>query len=263
MVAIFVLMMALSAGRPLGINLPAGDDFVSWCMAAMAFLGLAHTFRSGEMIRVGLLIDGLEGRTRHVIEIAALIIGTAFVGFFAWHAVVMNYDSWRFHDMSQGVIAVPLWIPQLGYSGGLVILLVAFVDELVHVLRGQCAALRAAEAQDRRGGGRAGDPERGLRTDDAGRNCADPVRVPRRAAGGRAVDRARAAGHRLGRDAVRRRQHPGRQRARHRRSGATAPPGRWRRCRCSSGWARSCSARGSRRRCSAASRRGSTGCRAG
>ncbi len=61
MVAIFVLMMALSAGRPLGINLPAGDDFVSWCMAAMAFLGLAHTFRSGEMIRVGLLIDGLEG----------------------------------------------------------------------------------------------------------------------------------------------------------------------------------------------------------
>ena len=48
----------------------------------------------------------------------------------------MNYDSWRFNDMSQGVIAVPLWIPQLGYSGGLVILLIAFVDELVHVLRG-------------------------------------------------------------------------------------------------------------------------------
>ena len=62
--AIFVLMMALSAGRPIGLNIPAADDFVSWCMAAMAFLGLAHTFRSGEMIRVGLLIDKLEGRTR-------------------------------------------------------------------------------------------------------------------------------------------------------------------------------------------------------
>ena len=46
LVAIFVLMMVLSAGRPLGLNIPAGDDFVSWCMAAMAFLGLAHTFRS-------------------------------------------------------------------------------------------------------------------------------------------------------------------------------------------------------------------------
>jgi hypothetical protein len=31
---------------------------------------------------------------------------------------------------------VPLWIPQLGYSGGLVILFIAFVDELIHVLRG-------------------------------------------------------------------------------------------------------------------------------
>ena len=31
---------------------------------------------------------------------------------------------------------MPLWIPQLGYSGGLAILFIAFVDELVHVLRG-------------------------------------------------------------------------------------------------------------------------------
>ena len=62
LIAIFVLMMILSAGRPLGINLPAGDDFAAWCMAATAFLGLAHTFRHGEMIRVGLLIDLFEGQ---------------------------------------------------------------------------------------------------------------------------------------------------------------------------------------------------------
>ena len=136
MVAIFVLMMVLSAGRPLGINLSSGDDFVSWCMAAMAFLGLAHTFRHGEMIRVGLLIDRFEGRTRHVIEIVALLIGCGFIGFFAWYAGWMTYDSWRLHDKSQGVIAVPLWIPQLGYSTGLAILFIAFVDELVHVLSG-------------------------------------------------------------------------------------------------------------------------------
>ncbi|MFL6807158.1 MAG: TRAP transporter small permease [Xanthobacteraceae bacterium] len=136
-VAIFVLMMALSAGRPLGVNIPAGDDIISWCMAASAFLGLAHTFRSGEMIRVGLLIDNFEGPARRLIEIAALLIGCGFIGFFAWHAAAMNYDSWRFNDVAQGVLAVPLWIPQLGYSGGLIILLIAFVDELVHVLRGQ------------------------------------------------------------------------------------------------------------------------------
>ena len=135
-VAIFVLMMALSIGREINLNIPAGDDFVSWCMAAMAFLGLAHTFRHGEMIRVGLLIDHLTGRTRWLVEMFALIVGVGFVGFFAYYAVQMNWQSWKINDMSSGVVAVPLWIPQLGYSGGLVILLIAFVDEFIHVARG-------------------------------------------------------------------------------------------------------------------------------
>ena len=39
LLVIFLLMMALSAGRELGINVKSGDDIASWCMAAMAFLG--------------------------------------------------------------------------------------------------------------------------------------------------------------------------------------------------------------------------------
>ena len=136
LIAIFVLMMLLSAGRPLGINIPAGDDFISWCMAATAFLGLAHTFKHGEMIRVGLLIDKLPARSRHWVEIVCLIIGIGFIGFFAFYACQLIRDSWRFHEMSQGVISIPMWIPQIGYAAGLIILLIAFVDEFIHVVRG-------------------------------------------------------------------------------------------------------------------------------
>jgi TRAP-type C4-dicarboxylate transport system permease small subunit len=136
LIAIFVLMMGLSVGREVGFNIPAGDDFASWCMAALAFLALAHTFKSGEMIRVGLVLDRLRGRTRRAVEIVCLLIGSAFIGFFAWHAVRMTYDSWRFNDMAQGVLAVPLWVPQLGYAIGLVVLSIAFIDELARVLAG-------------------------------------------------------------------------------------------------------------------------------
>jgi len=136
LIAIFVLMMLLSAGRPVGFNIPAGDDLVSWCMVATSFLGLAHTFRHGEMIRVGLLVDRLEGRTRHIVEIVSLLVGGFFVAFFAYYAVQLTWYSWAFNDMAQGVLAVPLWIPQLGYSGGLIILLIAFVDEFIHVISG-------------------------------------------------------------------------------------------------------------------------------
>ncbi len=136
LVAIFLIMLALSAGRPLGIDLPAADDFASWCMAATAFLGLAHTFRSGEIIRVGLLIDRFSGRQRQAIEILCLVIGAASMLYFAWQAIQMTIFSWRFNDLSQGVIAVPLWIPQLGFSGGLMVLAIAFIDELIHVILG-------------------------------------------------------------------------------------------------------------------------------
>jgi len=162
MLAIFVLMMALSAGRPLGLNVPAADDFVSWCMAAIGVPWPRPTFRSGEMIRVGLLIDKLPDRSRHWVELVCLVIGIGFIAFFAFYACQLVRDSWRFHEMSQGVISIPMWIPQLGYAFGLIILLIRLRRRIHPRAARQPAALREAQAADRRRGGRAGDPERGL-----------------------------------------------------------------------------------------------------
>ncbi len=136
LIVILLMMLALSIGRQLSINVKSGDDITSWCMAAMAFLGLAHTFKSGEMIRVGLLTDKLSGWTKHCTEIFALLMATVITGYFAWEVVKMTYTSYVIHDMSTGVLVVPLWIPQLGFAAGLVILFIAVVDELVHVLLG-------------------------------------------------------------------------------------------------------------------------------
>jgi TRAP-type C4-dicarboxylate transport system permease small subunit len=136
LLAIFVLMLALSGGRPLNINVTSGDDITSWCMASMAFLGLAHTFKSGEMIRVGLLTERLSGRMRWFTELFALLLAALFIGFFAWHAVDLVMTSWRLNDMSTGVLVIPLWIPQIGFTAGLIILFIAIVDELIHVAQG-------------------------------------------------------------------------------------------------------------------------------
>jgi len=134
--AIFALMMVMSLGRQFGLNVPAGDDFVAWCMAASAFLGLAHTFKRGEMIRVGLLFDKLKGRARTAGELVCLLLGVAVIGYFAWYVVVLARDSWLFGDVAQGVLPVPLWIPQSAMALGLATLFVAFVDETVRVAAG-------------------------------------------------------------------------------------------------------------------------------
>lgn len=136
LIAIFLMMMALSIGRETGFNVKSGDDITAWCMASMAFLGLAHTFKSGEMIRVGLLTDRLTGRPKWLAELFALGMAASFIGFFAYQTVKMTYTSWLINDMSTGVLVIPLWIPQVGFATGLVVLWIAICDELVHVLRG-------------------------------------------------------------------------------------------------------------------------------
>lgn len=135
LVAIFVLMMLLSVGREINFNVPSGDDFAAWALVAMAFLGLAHTFKRGEMIRVGLLIERLHGPARRIAELVSLSIAAAFLAYFTFQTGKLAYDSWRFFDMSTGVVSVPLWIPQLGMVVGLAILLIAVLDEWVIVAR--------------------------------------------------------------------------------------------------------------------------------
>jgi TRAP-type C4-dicarboxylate transport system permease small subunit len=138
LLAIFAIMMVMSLGRFqfARIDIPAGDDIVAWCMVSLSFLGLAHTFRSGEMIRVGLLLDVLPAAARRWLELLVLTLATLLIGFFAWHAVHFTYHSWLFNDLAQGVLPVPLWIPQLGMALGLGVFALALAQEWLHVLRG-------------------------------------------------------------------------------------------------------------------------------
>ncbi|HRK24874.1 MAG TPA: TRAP transporter small permease [Beijerinckiaceae bacterium] len=133
----FVLMIVMSAGREVGLNVPSGDDFAAFSMAALAFLGLANVFKTGEMIRVGFLIERIHGPARRAIEIFCLSVGFAFIAYFAWNAFFFMRDSWRLHDMTSGAIAIPLWIPQISMVLGLTLLAIAMLDELIIVLSGR------------------------------------------------------------------------------------------------------------------------------
>ena len=138
LIAIFLMMMALSLGREIGINVKSGDDIASWCMAAMAFLGLAHTFKSGEMIRVGLLTERLTGRTKWLTELFALRHGSLL------HRLLrLARGRSRPHvlahqrHVARACSSIPLWIPQTRLSRRASSSCSSpFVDELVHVARG-------------------------------------------------------------------------------------------------------------------------------
>jgi TRAP-type C4-dicarboxylate transport system permease small subunit len=135
--AICVLMIGQSVLRELGIRTGAVNDVVSWCCAAAAFFSMSHAFKHGDFVRVTLLLEAVSPVWRRRLEIAALLIGSCAVGYLAWWACKFTYESWEFNDVAQGLLPMPMWIPQLGFAIGSVLLWVAVVDELFLVLQGQ------------------------------------------------------------------------------------------------------------------------------
>lgn len=149
---IFLLMIAQSAMRELGLPTGGINDVVAWLMAAAFFLAMAHTFRRGDFVRVTLLLDKLSSRMRRMFEFGTLAVAAVFVAYLAFWAVRYAYQSWQFGDMPTGQVALPLWIPQLSFGFGAILLLAAVVDELIAMLRGeQPSYIRAVQERHARG----------------------------------------------------------------------------------------------------------------
>jgi TRAP-type C4-dicarboxylate transport system permease small subunit len=136
-VAIAVLILAQSIGRLFGILVPSANELAGFCMAAATFLALAPTFRAGGHIRVSLLLAQVPAVWQRVLEVWCLLFAAAVSGYFTWYAADLALTSWRFGDVSPGLVPVPLWIPQAGMAFGLGVLVVAVLDGLAEVLAGR------------------------------------------------------------------------------------------------------------------------------
>jgi TRAP-type C4-dicarboxylate transport system permease small subunit len=131
-----VLMIAQSILREFQVRTGAVNDVVAWFCAAASFFAMAHAFKHGDFVRVTLLLEKVPAGVRRVLEIMALTIGSICVGYLAFWANKFTYDSWAFNEVAQGLLPIPIWIPQLSFALGSLLLLVAMVDELIIVLRG-------------------------------------------------------------------------------------------------------------------------------
>lgn len=144
---ICVLMLAQAAGREAGVLIRGAEDIVAWLTAACAFLALGHTFRHGDLVRVGVFLDRLGPRARRAAELLSLGLTAAFTAYMLWAVTRFVYESWELKEPAQGLLPIPIWIPQTSLVLGIAIFLVAVLDELATVLRGGKPAYQVAEEQ--------------------------------------------------------------------------------------------------------------------
>ena len=144
---ICVLMLSQAMLREVGVLIRGADDLTAWFCAAATFLALPYTFKSGDLVRVGLFLERLNERVRRYFEIFALGIAALFIGYMTYAVIPYVYESWKFNELAQGLIKAPLWIPQMSFLVGSCVFLIAIVDELISVLRGRRPTYRVAEEE--------------------------------------------------------------------------------------------------------------------
>lgn len=149
LIAVLILLQVML--RLLGTQIKSADDIAGYALVATTLLGLAHTYRHNAHIRVGLLVERfpLGTKVRGMIEKGVTLFAALLVGWAAWVSTRFVYQSYSYHDVSQGLLAIPLWIPQSLMAFGFIVFFIALVDDLiVDVMGGVQSHLAAAASGD-------------------------------------------------------------------------------------------------------------------
>ena len=128
-------ILARLGGPAWSYTIPSYADFAGYFLATASFMAFAYTLRQGAHIRVNLFVSRMSGSFRWIVEMIALAIAGAASAYATWFATSLMLESLHYGDKSTGMIAVPIWIPQISMVAGLALLTLAFVDTLIESLR--------------------------------------------------------------------------------------------------------------------------------
>jgi TRAP-type C4-dicarboxylate transport system permease small subunit len=119
---------------PYGFVILSLSEIAGYLLAAASFLALAGTLKAGAHIRVTMLLAAFAETRRRYIELFAFGATAAFSAYMTWNIGRFAWVSWRFHEVSPGLIPVPLAIPQAAMAAGIALMTIALLDEFVTVL---------------------------------------------------------------------------------------------------------------------------------
>ena len=137
--------MRLAGAQPYGFLVEGLAEIAGYLLVASSLLALAPTLRAGGHIRITMLLGVLGPRARWLFELGAFAATLVFAAYMTWRLVLLSIDSWRFNEVSHGLVPLPLAYPQAAMSIGVAIFTVSLLDELVAVARSGRPSFTASE----------------------------------------------------------------------------------------------------------------------
>ena len=145
---IFDGLLGLLGYPPYGFLVPSLAEIAGFLLVGASFLALASTLRLGDHIRVTILLQQVPKRIAHWLEAWCLLVAFAIVSYFAWQSGLQASDSYVYHEVSFGIIPIPLWIPQTVMTVGLAVFAVSILDDLCRIVFGGKASYHTAYRAD-------------------------------------------------------------------------------------------------------------------
>jgi TRAP-type C4-dicarboxylate transport system permease small subunit len=133
LVCIFLTTILQVFSRIAGVNISGLTDYAGYFMAASAFLAFAHTFNKGAHIRIELFMS-MMGRFRRQAEWFSFFISAAIASWLSYYTWSMVYWSRKLNDISTGLDATPIWIPQMSMAFGVTLLAICVIDHSLRLL---------------------------------------------------------------------------------------------------------------------------------
>lgn len=153
-VAVFLIAACVIVGvvaRLFHTTLPGGIEIATFCLVAASFLALAHTFRHNVHIRITVITQCLPSRLIRPFEMFALFVAGIASFWLTYQTGNMTWEAFLFNDRSDGMLSIPLWIPEFCMTLGIFLLGVSITEEFVRMCRGQQPIYeqsRLAEGED-------------------------------------------------------------------------------------------------------------------
>ena len=134
LVLMTVIVFAQITLRYLGIGFVWGSNVAGYALVAATFLAMAPTLRRDLHVRVGLVLTRVPERVRFALEVWSYVVGLFFTIYAARWCIIQVIQSYQFGDVSIGIVAFPLWIPQTFMAIGFCLFALAMLEGLLAVL---------------------------------------------------------------------------------------------------------------------------------
>jgi TRAP-type C4-dicarboxylate transport system permease small subunit len=134
MVGVLVATLAL---RPIGVLVPSSEEIVTFLMVGMAFFGFVYAYAERVHVRVDTLHRRLAPRARRIVEVASHAGAALLCGAVAYNGAKLAWTAFRFNDLSDGLIPIPMWIPMSTLPLGFALLALALLRDGLRIAAGR------------------------------------------------------------------------------------------------------------------------------